>query len=193
MSKRHPRIEPRRSRRPRPCLERVEERFDITPSRLIGDTAYGAAPMLGWIVAEKKLQPHIPVWDKSERDDGTFGPIGAPGGTRTPDHLIRSRFVLYPIFPGSVEADRSFPDQHREGRGHRGLARHCAGAQPGQWGIFLQAGEEFPRQSRSGAVCKALDAFRADCEYALIGTLTGAWVGFYGFSTTFPTFFLASM
>jgi hypothetical protein len=29
--------------------------------------------MLGWIVEEKKLQPHIPVWDKSERDDGTFG------------------------------------------------------------------------------------------------------------------------
>ena len=61
-----------------------------------------------------------------------------------PDHLIRSRFVLYTIFPGSAEADQSFPDQHREGRGHRGLARHCAGAQPGQWGIFLQAGEEFP-------------------------------------------------
>ncbi len=54
-------------------LERVEERFDITPTRLIGDTAYGTAPMLGWIVEEKKLQPHIPVWDKSERGDGTFG------------------------------------------------------------------------------------------------------------------------
>ena len=63
-------------------LERVDERFDVTPSRLIGDT-----PMLGWIVEEKKLQPHIPVWDKSERDDGTFGPIGAPGGLepRSPD------------------------------------------------------------------------------------------------------------
>jgi len=63
-------------------LERVEERFGITPSRLIGDT-----PMLGWIVEEKKLQPHIPVWDKSERDDGTFGPIGALGGLkpRPPD------------------------------------------------------------------------------------------------------------
>ena len=49
---------------------------------LIGNT-----PMLGWIVEEKKLQPHIPVWDKSERDDGTFGPIGAPGGLepRSPD------------------------------------------------------------------------------------------------------------
>ena len=54
-------------------LERVEERFDITPTRLIGDTADGAAPILAWIVDEKKLQPHIPVWDKLERTDGTFG------------------------------------------------------------------------------------------------------------------------
>lgn len=53
-------------------LERVEKRFDMTPACLIGDTAYGTAPMLGWIVDEKKVQPHIPVWDKSERDDGTF-------------------------------------------------------------------------------------------------------------------------
>ena len=31
-------------------VDRVEERFDITPQRLIGDTAYGTAPMLGWMV-----------------------------------------------------------------------------------------------------------------------------------------------
>ena len=29
--------------------------------------------MLGWIVEDKQTAPHIPVWDKSERDDGTFG------------------------------------------------------------------------------------------------------------------------
>jgi hypothetical protein len=33
-------------------IERVEERFDLTPERLIGDTAYGAAPMLAWLVEE---------------------------------------------------------------------------------------------------------------------------------------------
>ena len=34
--------------------------------------AYGAAPMLNWLVEEKSIAPHIPVFDKSKRDDGTF-------------------------------------------------------------------------------------------------------------------------
>ena len=29
--------------------------------------------MLGWLVQDKRIAPHIPVWDKSERNDGTFG------------------------------------------------------------------------------------------------------------------------
>jgi hypothetical protein len=53
-------------------VDRVEERFDIKPDRLIADTAYGSAPMLGWMVEEKAIEPHIPVWDKTERKDGTF-------------------------------------------------------------------------------------------------------------------------
>lgn len=28
--------------------------------------------MLGWMVDEKQIEPHVPVFDKSERDDGTF-------------------------------------------------------------------------------------------------------------------------
>jgi len=53
-------------------VDRVEERFDLKPARLIADTAYGTAPMLGWIVEEKAIAPHIPVFDKTERTDGTF-------------------------------------------------------------------------------------------------------------------------
>jgi Transposase DDE domain len=53
-------------------IQRVEERFEVKPNHLIGDTAYGAAPMLAWLVEEKKIEPHIPVWDKAERQDGTF-------------------------------------------------------------------------------------------------------------------------
>ena len=34
----------------RTMIERVEERFHLKPERLIGDMAYGAAPMLGWLV-----------------------------------------------------------------------------------------------------------------------------------------------
>jgi len=53
-------------------LERVEARLDLKPDKLIGDTAYGAAPMLAWLVEEKGIAPHVPVWDKTERADGTF-------------------------------------------------------------------------------------------------------------------------
>jgi len=53
-------------------VDRVEERFALKPQRLIADTAYGTAPMLGWMVEEKAIEPHIPVWDKTERKDGTF-------------------------------------------------------------------------------------------------------------------------
>src|SRR6201985_525998 len=53
-------------------IERTEERFGLKPERLIGDTAYGAAPMLNWLIEEKGIAPHIPVLDKSKRDDGTF-------------------------------------------------------------------------------------------------------------------------
>lgn len=57
----------------RTMIDRVEERFDMKPTRLVGDTAYGAAEILGWMVNDKQIEPHIPVWDKSERSDGTFG------------------------------------------------------------------------------------------------------------------------
>jgi hypothetical protein len=53
-------------------IERTEERFGIKPERLAADTAYGTAPMLNWLVEEKGIAPHIPVIDKSQRDDGTF-------------------------------------------------------------------------------------------------------------------------
>ena len=53
-------------------VDRVEKRFDLKPERLIGDTAYGTAEMLGWMVDDKQIEPHAPVWEKGERDDGTF-------------------------------------------------------------------------------------------------------------------------
>ena len=52
-------------------IERTE-RFGLKPERLAADTAYGAASMLNWLVEEKGIAPHIPVFDRSKRDDGTF-------------------------------------------------------------------------------------------------------------------------
>jgi Transposase DDE domain len=53
-------------------IDRVEERFGIRPKRLIGDTAYGTAEMVAWMVEEKNIEPHVPLYEKGERDDGTF-------------------------------------------------------------------------------------------------------------------------
>ena len=55
----------------RTMIERVKRRFDLQPHRLAGDTAYGAARLLKWLV-DRGITPHIPVWDKSARSDGTF-------------------------------------------------------------------------------------------------------------------------
>jgi hypothetical protein len=53
-------------------IERTEQRFAIKPERLAGDTAYGSGANLNWLVNEAKIAPHIPVDDKSKREDGTF-------------------------------------------------------------------------------------------------------------------------
>jgi transposase len=53
-------------------IDRTEECFDIKPERLAADTAYGSARNLNWLVNVKQIAPHIPVIDKSKREDGTF-------------------------------------------------------------------------------------------------------------------------
>lgn len=73
-------------------IERSMDRFKLYPARLLGDSAYGSADMLGWLVYEQGIEPHVTVFDKSARKDGTFSredfnydPIGdvyvCPGGT----------------------------------------------------------------------------------------------------------------
>lgn len=52
-------------------MERVGRRFGLRPQRLAGDTVYGAVRLLKWLV-DRDITPHIPVWDKSARSDGTF-------------------------------------------------------------------------------------------------------------------------
>lgn len=56
----------------RDMMDHVEPTYDIKPKRLAADTAYGFVPMLNWLVEEKNIEPHIPVFDKPARKDGTF-------------------------------------------------------------------------------------------------------------------------
>jgi transposase len=53
-------------------LDRTIERFRLYPERIAGDTAYGSGEMLDWLVNERGIEPHVPVFDKSRRTDDTF-------------------------------------------------------------------------------------------------------------------------
>jgi transposase len=55
----------------RTMMDRVRRRFDLKPQRLAGDTVYGAVRLLKWLM-DCKIAPHVPVWDRSARSDGTF-------------------------------------------------------------------------------------------------------------------------
>jgi len=56
----------------RTMIERTRDKHDLQPKRLAADTAYGSAEMLEWLVHKREIEPHIPVIDKSQREDGTF-------------------------------------------------------------------------------------------------------------------------
>jgi len=56
----------------RTMIDRTEAWFGLKPQRLSADSAYGSAEILAWMVEEKNIAPHVPVWDKGERVDGTF-------------------------------------------------------------------------------------------------------------------------
>lgn len=49
-------------------LKRTAARHGIKPRYIAGDTAYGAAHLLDWLV-RNRIDPHTPVWDKGDRDD----------------------------------------------------------------------------------------------------------------------------
>jgi transposase len=52
-------------------IERTDRRFGLKPKRLAADTAYGTGKFLGWLLGAG-ITPHIPVWDKSAREDDTL-------------------------------------------------------------------------------------------------------------------------
>jgi transposase len=53
-------------------IDRTRDRFGLYPERLAGDSAYGSAEMLAWLVHEQGIEPHVSVFDKSARKDDSF-------------------------------------------------------------------------------------------------------------------------
>jgi hypothetical protein len=99
-------------------LTRTAERFGLWPERLIADTGYGSAAMFDWLVHEQGIEPHIPVFDKSTRKDGTFS---------RSDFTYDHRRDLY-VCPGGKELRhyrRQF-QQSRTGVDVEGIMRYRA-------------------------------------------------------------------
>ena len=140
-------------------LDRTERRFDLRPKRLAVDTAYGTGKFLGWLVKEKKIIPHIPVWELSDRQDGIFsrsdfrwdgkrGVYVCPNGKllRTSGTVYDGRTLLYraskhdcdvcPIRGKCCTTDqaRKIPRDLRSRAGHRkgrqSAGQNSVGARP---------------------------------------------------------------
>jgi hypothetical protein len=78
-------------------LDRMAEQLGLTPSRLVADGAYGSAEMVGWLVDERAIEPHVNLIDKAERTDGIFSaewvwPGGARAAAKTPTVAMLRRF-----------------------------------------------------------------------------------------------------
>ena len=56
----------------RRMIERTQEHFGLWPERLAADAGYGSAENLAWLVHQRGIEPHVPVFDDSKRTDGTF-------------------------------------------------------------------------------------------------------------------------
>src|SRR5216117_3163484 len=127
-------------------IGRTEERFGLKPERLAADTAYGSAAALNWIVNQKKIVPHIPVIDKSKREDGTFsredfrfdqerniyicpaGKVLTTTGHIGPDHALRYQASL-PDCRACVLKPKCCPNMPLapdRARCERGCSRHCS-------------------------------------------------------------------
>lgn len=56
----------------RTMIDRTQERFGIWPQRLAADTGYGDAANIAWLVHERGIEPHIPIFDHAGRRTGSF-------------------------------------------------------------------------------------------------------------------------
>ena len=117
-------------------IDRVEERFDLKPARLVGDTAYGTAPMLGWMVEDKHIAPHVPVWDKTERKDDTLSSSAFEWNAQANEYTCPQGHAL--------RSDRrQFKIRERR---HQGRHRHLS-VEPERLQDLLDEGQVLPQHA----------------------------------------------
>jgi hypothetical protein len=86
------------------------------------DTAYGTGPLLGWLV-DRMIAPHIPIFDKSNRIDGTWSRADFEWDAENDQYICREGQEL-------KQFRRSYSDPNRgptsEGRAkYRALKLTC--------------------------------------------------------------------
>ena len=112
----------------RTMIDRTARRFGLTPRHLAADSAYGSAANLAWLVKERQIAPHIPVFDKSNRTDGTFSRSDFVfDADRESLHLPAGQAA------GTVPADLRYAAlaaSPRTGRGYTGPASRTASGVP---------------------------------------------------------------
>ncbi len=80
----------------RTMVERVEAQFDLTPERLIGDTAYGTAPMLARMVEEKTSNRMCRCGTRPSART-TASPVTTFTGVRTPMNIAAQPANRYAV------------------------------------------------------------------------------------------------
>ena len=80
-------------------IERSLERFDLYPSRLLGDSGYGSAEMLGWLVYERGIEPHVTVFDSRPAQTG-------PSRARTSPMTTQVTSIAVPAARSSPRPER---------------------------------------------------------------------------------------
>ncbi len=87
------------------------------PERLVADTGYGSAEMLDWLLHERGTEPHIPVFDKSKRKDGTVSRSDSASDRHTDAYIcpagkpLRQRQTSYRMPSPLVREDGMMRDR----------------------------------------------------------------------------------
>ena len=74
----------------RTMIDRVETRFDLKPQRLIGDTNYGTAEILGWMVEEKRSSRMCRCGTRQNATTRRY-PAATSSGTKRPTNTAARR------------------------------------------------------------------------------------------------------
>ena len=106
-------------------LDRTAEQFEVAPSRLVADAGYGSAEMIGWLVDERGIEPHLKLMDKSERTDGTFSRSDFAFDPQGPLHVCPAGKELKEISSLIPQATRRSDQRRHEDhlRAQAGLPR----------------------------------------------------------------------